>query len=313
MTDATLQSAPILLIGTDHEWSARALDAALGPRGYTIVRSILGQDTIDLARRMRPDAIMLDCSARAEPVLETCRRLRGESAIGEATPILLTAPGGMPRTSYLSALQSGAWDVLFEPLDAEIIHSKLRSLVTAKRALDRCRAVQLLDPATGLYTAQGLARRVREIAADSARRCGALTCMAFSADVDGTGATADIADHVALHTGQLCLGCGRASDIFGRFGEGEYAVVAPATGREGAELLAARLRERFTTEPLVIGGQRRTLTLTIGLSCSPDYSRVGVDGMDFMLRATRALRYARSSGASGGLAAFDELPVTWLQ
>jgi len=46
----------LVLIANDQEWSARSLETILGPHGYAVLRTYNARQTLDLARRVRPDA-----------------------------------------------------------------------------------------------------------------------------------------------------------------------------------------------------------------------------------------------------------------
>jgi diguanylate cyclase (GGDEF)-like protein len=319
----------LVLIANDQEWSARSLETILGPRGYAVLRSYNARQTLDLARRVRPDVVILDVRLPDGNGLEVCRTLRGPSYLGSATPILLTSSDPGHRGEQVAAYAAGAWDYVLLPLDGEVLVHKLDTFAAAKREADRLREEGLLDPATGLYNARGLARRAREIGAEASRRRDALACVAFiPAPGDGSefdDATADdVVSRIAEKVGGLLRRTGRTSDAVGRLGRTEFAIIAPATEAAGAHRLAERVQAAVEAEQIVVrtpaaapapAGEAPTafapatraegdseapsrVRVRIGYCAVPDFAESSVDAVEMLVRAASALRQSGSSGAS---------------
>ena len=316
----------LVLIANDQEWSARSLETILGPRGYAVLRSYNARQTLDLARRVRPDAVILDVRLPDGNGLEVCRTLRGPGYLGSATPILLTSSDPGHWGEQLAAYAAGAWDYVLLPLDGEILVHKLDTFAAAKREADRLREEGLLDPATGLYNARGLARRAREIGAEASRRRDALACVAFiPAPGDGSDfddATADdIVSRIAEKVGALLRRTGRTSDAVGRLGRTEFAIIAPATEAAGAHRLAERVQAAVEAEYIVVrtppagptlasgrgatsigpegeGEAPARVRVRIGYCAVPDFAESSVDAVEMLVRAASALRQVSSNGTS---------------
>src|SRR3989454_134917 len=75
-------------------------------------------------------------------------------------------------------------DLIAPPHDADEILLKVQAYVRAKLDADRARAEGLLDPLSGLYNPQGLARRARELGSHAFREHGALACVAVALDLE---------------------------------------------------------------------------------------------------------------------------------
>ncbi len=319
----------LVLIANDQEWSARSLETILGPRGYAVLRSYNARQTLDLARRVRPDAVILHVRLPDGNGLDVCRTLRGPAYLGSSTPILVTSSDPGHRGEQLAAYAAGAWDYVLLPLDGEILVHKLDTFAAAKREADRLREEGLLDPATGLYNARGLARRAREIGAEASRRRDALACVAFiPAPGDGSDfddATADdIVSRIAEKVGGLLRRTGRTSDAVGRLGRTEFAIIAPATEAAGAHRLAERVQAAIEAEYIVVrtppvgptpasdesgalttstgpegdGEARPRVHVRIGYCAVPDFAESSVDAVEMLVRAASALRQTASNGTS---------------
>jgi diguanylate cyclase (GGDEF)-like protein len=299
----------LVLIANDQEWSARSLETILGPHGYAVLRTYNARQTLDLARRIRPDAVILDARLPDGDGLELCASLRGEDYLGPATPMIVTTSDPGQRGQQVAAYKSGAWDYVVLPLDGDVLLHKLDTFAASKREADRLRDDGLLDPTTGLYNARGLARRAREIGAAAARRREPLACVALTPAPEGAGfddaATDAAVVRVAEQLGEVLRRTGRTSDAVGRLGPTEFAIVAPATEAAGAERLAERVREAIDAERIVIprgqdGAER--VRIRAGYYAVPDYAESAVDAVEMLVRAASALRQSSGRGGAGSSA-----------
>ena len=309
---------PLVLVANDQEWSARSLESILGPHGYAVLRAYTGRQTIDLARSAQPDVIIVDARLPDVDGLEVCRTLRADPRIAAHTPIIVTNSGPSDRAQVLAAYQAGAWEYCSQPYDGELLMHKLDSFVRAKLEMDRVRDESLLDQITGLYNARGLARRAREIGAEANRSHNSLACVVISADAGPDGVADDVvhqlAAQVATHFGGVFRKTGRLSDAFGRLGQQEFAIIAPATEAKGAERLVQRLQESLAREPLPLeSGADRRLTIRAGYCAVPDFAESSVDAVEMLLRAATALRQLRADGSASTIRSFDEPSLRFVQ
>lgn len=327
----------LVLIANDQEWSARSLETILGPSGYAVVRSYNARQTLDLARRVRPDVAIVDARLPDGSGIEVVRALRDPGCLGTGTPILVTSSDPGHRGEQVAAYAAGAWDYVLLPLDGEVLVHKLDTFAAAKREADRLREEGLLDPATGLYNARGLARRAREIGAEASRRRDALACVAFI-PAPGEGrefddATADeIVSRVAERLGVLLRRTGRTSDAVGRLGRTEFAIIAPATEAAGAHRLAERVQAAVEAEQIVVRAAAATgsaeagepsaangtgraetegespprVRVRVGYYAVPDFAESAVDAVEMLVRATSALRQSGAHGMAPPIQEFSE-------
>ena len=86
----------------------------------------------------------------------------------------------------------------------------------------------------------------------------------------------------------------RGSDLFGRLGGEEFAMLLPSTGAEGAALMANRLRQKIAATPIPTSHGALNMTVSIGVA---QMDKAIDDGIDTMLnRADKALYAAKNSG-----------------
>src|SRR5213079_1045843 len=89
-------------------------------------------------------------------------------------------PAPATRRQTLAALRAGACELWGQQLDAEELLLRLAAQLRAKAHADHAWAEGLVDAATQLYNARGLARRALELGAEARRRAAPLACVAFA-------------------------------------------------------------------------------------------------------------------------------------
>ncbi|HTY06468.1 MAG TPA: response regulator [Gemmatimonadales bacterium] len=295
---------PLALIGSDQEWSIRSIESILGPHGYAVLRAYNGKEVLERAQSGQPDVVILDLRLPDQDGRVVCRALREQRIVTPATPILMISSGHPAKADRLKALQAGAWEVLSLPLDAEEFLLRLASFVQAKTESDALREEGLVDRSTGFYSVRGLARRAREVGAEAFRRKTALACVVIGVDAvnaDGQGADADAAALAqALEiVAQAFQGTARSSDIIGRLGRSEFAVIAPATDADGAMRLAERLAAAVESRQPAPGTRVSGVKVRAGYEAVADLHETPVEPVDLLVRATAALRQVRSHSDSG--------------
>ena len=313
--DKTPTASPLVLIANDQEWSARSLESILGPNGYAVIRAYTGQQALERARSSQPDIIILDAQMPDIHGFEVCRALRSDPRFSTTTPIVITTSGPSGRTQRLEAYRAGAWEFLGQPLDGEALLLKLHTFLQSKRQVDLLREENLLDSGTGLYNMRGLARRAREIGSDAIRRREALACVVFAPESELENADEEAPEEELLRmsdqVGAVFRQVGRVSDAIGRLGPTEFAVIAPATGADGAVRLVNRLGGAVEATRIPVRGGERSVRVKAGYCAVPDFAESPVDAVELLLRATTALRDLRSGGESDRIRAFEQVPLPY--
>ena len=313
--DKTPAASPLVLIANDQEWSARSLESILGPNGFAVVRAYTGQQALERARTSQPDIIILDAQMPDIHGFEVCRALRSDPRFSSTTPIVITTSGPSGRTQRLEAYRAGAWEFLGQPLDGEALLLKLHTFLQSKRQVDLLREENLLDSGTGLYNMRGLARRAREIGSDAIRRREALACVVFAPE--GEVETSDEETpgeelvRMSDQVGAVFRQVGRMSDAIGRLGPTEFAVIAPATGADGAVRLVNRLGGAVEATRIPVRGGERSVRVKAGYCAVPDFAESPVDAVELLLRATTALRDLRSGGEADRIRAFEQVALPY--
>lgn len=296
---------PLVLIADDQEWSARAFESVLGPAGYAVLRCPSARAALEQVRTVSPDAVMVKADLGDADGPALCRHLREEPRVGPSTPLFVTFAAPARREDRMEALRAGAWDVLTLPLDAEELTLRLGVFVQAKMEADRTREESLVDPLTGLYSLQGVLRRAREMGLDAIRQSAPLGCVVLAGEEPPPDSPAAQDALLRDRMVRLVEHAGRRSDVVGRLGRAELAVLTPHTGSDGVMRLADRLLARADEEAREVPGQG-PLHLRVGCYAVENLAGVPLDPVELLVRATMALRRAQRDPAAGRVCFFDE-------
>jgi PleD family two-component response regulator len=312
MTEAGLtQRPPLILLANEHEWAARSLETILGPHGYAVLRAYTGRQLLGLVRSAQPDLIMVDVRLPDMRGVDVCRALRDDPHFPEETPIIFTSSGTPERDERLEAFRAGAWEIVSQPLDAEVLLLKLDAYMRGKRAVDRLRDESLLDQATGLYNMQGMVRRAREMSADAQRLHAPISCVAFTpvATTEMEPTPPAITEFMIERLGAIVRRTGRASDAIGRLGPAEFAIIAPATAEPGAIRMMERLESQLSDVLTQPDGIAQRVELRAGYCTVADGAQSDVDAVEMLLRANTALRLVRDADRNDEWRAYDRSAV----
>jgi diguanylate cyclase (GGDEF)-like protein len=277
--------SPVALLADETEERTRWLAALLEEAGYGVVRERSGQGASERARAVQPDVIII---ADLPDVVgtELCRTLRGDGLLQHNPPIFLALAQPATPEQRLAALRAGASECVALPLDSEEIVLRADAYVHARRDAERVRADGLLDPNTGLYNRQGLARRARELGSLAFREHGPFACVVLAFDL-GPDDTADLVT-LGVHALQSAA---RRSDVIGRLGPTEFAVLAPGTNASGARHMAERLtRSVETAAHSRSTGGTSGVQVRCGVEAVANVGYTPIEPVELLVRAAAALR-----------------------
>lgn len=117
-------SAEIVLVVDDEKSIVEIVTAYLERDGYQVMVAYDGKSAIDLARKERPDLLVLDLMLPEVSGWDVCRTLRRESDI---PIIMLTARDD--TTDKIVGLELGADDYVIKPFDPKELVSRVRAVL----------------------------------------------------------------------------------------------------------------------------------------------------------------------------------------
>jgi CheY-like chemotaxis protein len=116
-----------ILLAEDHPDSREALGALLEAFGGRVILAANGLEAVELARRSRPDLILMDIMMPTLDGLEATRRLRGFPETRGIPIITLTALDQAREV----ALKAGANDFISKPINSRDLFRKMESWLPA--------------------------------------------------------------------------------------------------------------------------------------------------------------------------------------
>jgi twitching motility two-component system response regulator PilH len=106
-----------ILIVEDSPTGLSLLEATLRPKGFRLLSAIDGDEALEMARRERPDLVLLDVILPRKNGFQVCRQLKTEAATRNIKIILVT--GKTQASDRFWGLKQGADEYLTKPFTSE--------------------------------------------------------------------------------------------------------------------------------------------------------------------------------------------------
>jgi CheY-like chemotaxis protein len=120
-----MAGSPATVLICDDEPSLRELIRVSLDGPYEFVEADDGEESLELARRVRPDVIILDMMMPRRTGLEVLSTLREEGELDDTRVIVLTAQPGTRE----EALEAGADIVMVKPFEPEQISAAVEEVL----------------------------------------------------------------------------------------------------------------------------------------------------------------------------------------
>jgi diguanylate cyclase (GGDEF)-like protein len=179
-------------------------------------------------------------------------------------------------------------------------------VVTLLLAIGRGRAQEIiadfrqsiLDRRTGLYEKNFFRHRLREETARAKRYKHPLALIILGIDSfqgynNKYGRRASV--QIVASTSQILLKNLRDVDMVVMYGEGEFAILLPETGKAGARVVAERITGAIREQFFASGKETFRITLSGGLASMPEDA---AGSLDIEQKAYRAMHRARNGGGT---------------
>jgi diguanylate cyclase (GGDEF)-like protein len=284
LAQAGAPPSTVLLVEHDTERAA-ATARRLEEANIRVVRCALAQAVQELLDREVPD-LMLLATRLPDGDGATVARIVREDPRFRMLPIVFSGPDDV--RDRVIALNAGADDFLPAPPDPELL---LHTVVVRAERGRRLRELILRDALTGLLNHPTLIAELEYAVEYGRRHGGSLSLLVF--DLDRFHEVNErfghlVGDQVLRHVATVFRSSVRASDLIGRFGGEEFAMVLRGVGAEGAAVVAAKLRR-------VLGEQSATtaegviipLHVSVGWACYPAH---GTSAGELVHAAVRAMQ-----------------------
>jgi CheY-like chemotaxis protein len=112
----------------DDEPSLRELIRVSLSEGYSIAEADDGEESLEIARRLRPDVVILDMMMPRRTGLEVLQEIRRDETLAQTAVIVLTAQPAARE----DALREGADVVMVKPFEPEQIASAVEEVLAER-------------------------------------------------------------------------------------------------------------------------------------------------------------------------------------
>jgi two-component system sensor histidine kinase/response regulator len=123
---------PTILVVDDTEDNLDFLEYALKRKPFKMLRAVSGKECLALAKRNRPDIILLDIQMPEMDGFQTLELLKSDPSTSQIPVIFLTAQRKDPQ-SIERGLALGANEFLTKPIDTEELLVRVRMLLRVKK------------------------------------------------------------------------------------------------------------------------------------------------------------------------------------
>ena len=116
-----------ILIAEDDSDILEIVQFNLELNGYEVYTATAGNEALEVARRVRPDLIILDIMMPAKTGVEVCRLLRMDDSFNNVYILFLTALSD--ETTHVKGLETGADDYITKPISPKILISRVNAFM----------------------------------------------------------------------------------------------------------------------------------------------------------------------------------------
>ena len=274
----------VLLLDGDAERGGRVA-GVLEEAHIRVVRSPLAKAVQELLDREVPDLLAVATRLGDSDGFSVVRLVRQDVRFHLLPTVVIGAPD---QSDQIEALKAGADDFLAESVPAELL---LQTVITRAERGRRLREMLHRDELTGLLNHGALMAELEYAVEYGRRHGGPLAFVVF--DLDRFGEVHErfgqiVGDQILLHVANVFRSSVRASDVIGRHGAEEFAMILRGADAAGASVLATKLRK-------VLGEQAATTAegVIIPLNVSVGWAVYPTDGStagELAHAAMRALR-----------------------
>lgn len=131
MSDGNVSAEATILVVDDSPPNVKLLRLILGAAGYRVLEAYSGVEALEILRRDKPDAMLLDVRMPGMTGYEVCRQIREDPEFATLPVIMVTALS--LAEERIMGIEAGATDFISKPFNKKELLARVRaSLMMAK-------------------------------------------------------------------------------------------------------------------------------------------------------------------------------------
>ncbi len=264
----SVQGARALILNADAD-EARGVREALLADDMIVYIVATVDEAFQRLSKGDVDLALLALPVDPGEVLRLASRLRAQTSTRDL-PVILLADSHQ-KTEVLRGFDLGANDHSFRPIDPNELRARARNQVRRKRYQERLRAdldrsleMAVTDQLTGLRNRRYVRRHLDSLLRTESAAVLILDIDKFKAINDTFGH--NVGDAALREVAERLREQVRAVDVVARYGGEEFLAVLAGAQTNSAMLVAERLREAVSAEPVTSEGHTVPITISIGVA-----------------------------------------------
>jgi len=290
--------------------TAHILRYLLGKRGHQ-VQWFTSAGQFLAAQGAAPDLIIMDMCLPDMSALGLCLKINKQESLRFVPKIVLA--GKKEKERVFKVLEHGADDYIYSPFDAVELYARVKAHLRARmlhedllRKNSLLQTLSITDGLTGLLNRRYLDNRLKAEYARAVREGNPLGYILL--DVDDFKSVNDsfghpVGDQLLQELAHVMNRSCRVSDVIGRYGGDEFALILPNTGYKGLEVVAQRMLNTLCNYGLVVDGRKIPISISLGLAAFPEsvvnHEQALVELADKALYRAKALGKKQFQSAAG--------------
>jgi len=285
-----------ILIADDEKINVEILGGILSPV-YNLLIARNGMRVLELAKKHKPDLILLDVLMPAMSGFDVISKLKESDETGNIPVIFIT---GLKSTEdEEKGFFLGAVDYITKPFKKSIIKARVNTHIKIVDQMRTIEQISLIDPLTKISNRRGFENRLTVEWNRAVREKTPISIL--MTDIDKFKNYNDTYGHqqgdAALKAFAVVAveSINRAVDFAARWGGEEFVILLPGTDASGALEVAERMRKNVRTSVIPTEeGAETGITVSIGVHSVIPGKNTSTN--EFINKADQALYTAKESG-----------------